>query len=242
MDCLRSYVTVDLKDISKYPFKCFFPECETLLQYNSVEYVLEPEQLNEYDRMLIKSSDAGKTDGRTISCPTCKAVMFKSRRFDKIIVNNNNSDNKSNSNEINISNNNSNNNNNNETLSLNLNDGSNEIAGNEKDSTMKNNNSNKAMQADCLMHCVNSDCKTALCARCECLWHYNITCEEYQEKMAINNENVDEAFASLIAQEKWSKCPQCGVVVERTEGCFHMTHKNCPNALKDNRTDFCYCM
>ena len=91
-----------------------------------------------------------------------------------------------------------------------------------------------------LMHCVNSNCKTALCARCDCAWHNNISCAEYQEKVNLNEQGAEQAFSNLMEKEKWCRCPKCGIVVERTEGCNHMTHKGCPKAEKDNRTDFCY--
>lgn len=57
INCLKNYLMTDLKDISKYPRHCFYPQCQTLIQYTNVEYVLDGENLNEYDRMYTKSTD-----------------------------------------------------------------------------------------------------------------------------------------------------------------------------------------
>ena len=61
-ECLRQYVETDLKNIAAYPRKCFMNDCNTLLNYTNVEYVLDGEDLEEYDRMLIKSSTSGSNE------------------------------------------------------------------------------------------------------------------------------------------------------------------------------------
>jgi len=44
----------------------------------------------------------------------------------------------------------------------------------------------------------------------------------------------------MIEKEKWQACPSCGAMIEKTEGCNHITHKACQGSLT-GRTDFCYC-
>lgn len=97
-----------------------------------------------------------------------------------------------------------------------------------------------------LMACVNLNCQTELCSRCAVVWHVNETCTEYQAHMKVRTSAVDKEFETLRQKENWSKCPKCGLVIERTEGCFHMTHSGCPGADIDTttgakRSDFCYC-
>ena len=60
--CLRKYVETDLKNIASYPRKCWMSDCQTLLNYTNVEYVLSAQELEEYDRMLIKSSTSGSNE------------------------------------------------------------------------------------------------------------------------------------------------------------------------------------
>ena len=93
------------------------------------------------------------------------------------------------------------------------------------------------------VRCMNGDCEALHCAKCKTLWHENLTCKEFEAK--INNEHDEKneaAFKNLMKQEKWKECPKCGIVIEKTEGCNHMTHFACPKSNNDEkRTDFCYC-
>merc|ERR1719384_1204512 len=141
-----------MKNIAAYPRKCFMNDCNTLLNHTNVEYVLDGEDLEEYDRMLIKSSTSGSNE--TIGCPLCNAVMLK--------------------------------------------------------------------------------------PRCGVLYHMNKTCEEYAAEMKMKTSDADEEFDKLTKLKKWCKCPNCGLVIERTEGCYHMTHYGCPGGGVQRRTDFCY--
>merc|ERR1719361_607435 len=175
-ECLRQYIETDLKNIASYPMKCFMNDCNTLLNYTNVEYVLQhhPHHLVEYDRMLIKSSTSGSNE--TITCPLCNAVMLKPRNGED----------------------------------------------------------------QGLMHCVNEQCRADLCSRCGVLYHLNKSCEEYAAEMRAKTSGADEEFAKLTRLKKWCKCPNCGLVIERTEGCYHMTHHGCPGGGVERTTDFCY--
>ena len=174
-ECLYKYLKTDLKNIGSYPRKCFMNECDILLNYTNVEYVLIKNiELEEYDRMLILSSTNGENE--TISCPLCNAVMLKP----------------------------------------------------------------KDISQQGLMQCINENCKCDLCSRCGVLYHLNQTCQEYQLEIQSKTSGADQEFDKLTKLNKWCKCPNCGLVVERTEGCYHMTHYGCPGGGVQKRTDFCY--
>ena len=91
-----------------------------------------------------------------------------------------------------------------------------------------------------LMQCVNVQCRADLCSRCGVLYHMNQTCEQYAAEMKMKTSGADEEFDRLAKLKKWCKCPNCGLVIERTEGCYHMTHHGCPGGGMERRTDFCY--
>lgn len=80
-ECLYKYIITDLKNIGQYPRVCFMNDCNILLNYTNVEYVLTNEnELEEYDRMLIMASTNGNNE--TIACPLCNAVMLKPRNVE----------------------------------------------------------------------------------------------------------------------------------------------------------------
>ena len=152
-------------------------ECEILLSYTSIEYVLEGEALCEFDRMLILSSTDGNNE--SLTCPSCQAVMLRPV--------------------------------------------SDEQRG--------------------LMRCVNDKCQTDLCSRCGVLYHLGRSCAQFQSELRSKTGDADEAFAELAQREQWCRCPapKCGIHIERTEGCYHMTHLGCKGADNElKRTDFCY--
>jgi len=91
-----------------------------------------------------------------------------------------------------------------------------------------------------LMQCVNESCECDLCSKCGVAYHMNQSCDEYMAELKSKTSGADEEFDELAKRNKWCKCPQCGLVVERTEGCYHMTHHGCPGGGEQRRTDFCY--
>ena len=111
------------------------------------------------------------------------------------------------------------------------------------------------------VQCMNPNCDTYLCVKCLCKWHDNMTCEDYQRSIEVKFENKqnEKEFNKLIEKEELCKCPRCGIVIEKTGGCNHMTHAGCDKGVivnwgksgnndgKDKkgkngkkRTDFCY--
>jgi len=60
-------------------------------------------------------------------------------------------------------------------------------------------------------------------ARTVNLWHDKFTCEELKAIPVSERAPEDLVFAELAKKQKWKRCPKCGTMVERTEGCNHMT-------------------
>ncbi len=47
----------------------------------------------------------------------------------------------------------------------------------------------------------------------------------------------------LMLNQGWRRCAGCKIWVEKSAGCNHMTHKQCPqpNQRLQRKTHFCYC-
>ncbi|KAG2440131.1 hypothetical protein HXX76_004244 [Chlamydomonas incerta] len=76
-------------------------------------------------------------------------------------------------------------------------------------------------------------CSRAFCVRCRIPgWHKGYTCTQFQALPAHMRSAEDAAMLVLSAQHRWRQCPQCQLMVERSEGCNHM---KCRCAC-----DFCY--
>ena len=76
------------------------------------------------------------------------------------------------------------------------------------------------------IHCQSEKClkeNYRFCFNCNCQWHENQTCAEYQEWKRINDQS-DKEFKTW-AQKNTRPCPKCGSNIEKNRGCNHMT---CP--------------
>lgn len=60
-------------------------------------------------------------------------------------------------------------------------------------------------------------CHRMFCAKCRVPWHPESGCKDAK----ISRHDV--MMRDLAEKNKWRKCPQCKVYVERTEGCPHIT-------------------
>ncbi|EYU24559.1 hypothetical protein ABFS82_04G114200 [Erythranthe guttata] len=64
-------------------------------------------------------------------------------------------------------------------------------------------------------------CHKLFCAKCRVSWHYGFSCRDFQR---LNRNDRDKRKLRLLAKEnKWKKCPNCRVFVDKTEGCVHIT-------------------
>lgn len=62
------------------------------------------------------------------------------------------------------------------------------------------------------------DCGTEVCFTCGAQWHGRLKCNEAMDK---------EFFAWASKSGNVSNCPKCKVRVQKTEGCNHMTCRQC---------------
>lgn len=64
-------------------------------------------------------------------------------------------------------------------------------------------------------------CRRMFCAQCRVPWHQGFDCKEFQR---LNRKRKDKEDLRLLAREnKWKKCPNCKVFVDKVEGCIHIT-------------------
>lgn len=65
-------------------------------------------------------------------------------------------------------------------------------------------------------------CKRSFCAACQVPWHPEFTCKEFK-KLNAQGGREDAMVMTLATKKKWQKCPKCKMLVEKSEGCIHMT-------------------
>lgn len=70
-------------------------------------------------------------------------------------------------------------------------------------------------------HCRACDQDT--CTKCMGPWDSKHTKRRCSGENPEKKRAEDEALTNrLIADKKWRSCPQCGLLIERNEGCNHM--------------------
>lgn len=72
-------------------------------------------------------------------------------------------------------------------------------------------------QAECPL------CHGLFCAHCNVPWHPGVDCEEFQRLDEGERGRNDLLLRELARDRKWRNCPNCNYLVERTEGCLHIT-------------------
>ncbi|XP_019153411.1 PREDICTED: probable E3 ubiquitin-protein ligase RNF217 isoform X2 [Ipomoea nil] len=65
-------------------------------------------------------------------------------------------------------------------------------------------------------------CKRSFCAACQVPWHPEFTCKEFK-KLNTQKKKEDAMVMTLAKKKHWQKCPKCKMLVEKSEGCIHMT-------------------
>ncbi|GAA5909977.1 hypothetical protein JCM6882_008418 [Rhodosporidiobolus microsporus] len=76
-------------------------------------------------------------------------------------------------------------------------------------------------------------CHQGLCAKCMSPWHTGYSCEQYQSLPADARAPEDLSLFALAREQRWSRCPGCKVLVERSHGCAHIICELC-------KTEHCY--
>jgi hypothetical protein len=67
------------------------------------------------------------------------------------------------------------------------------------------------------------ECKEDFCSNCKTPWHQGMDCAAFTQ-FKRNNQDYDDASLELLAsRNSWKHCPKCDRVIEKSEGCNHMT-------------------
>ncbi|GAA5839482.1 hypothetical protein JCM11251_002737 [Rhodosporidiobolus azoricus] len=67
-------------------------------------------------------------------------------------------------------------------------------------------------------------CQQCICVSCETIYHNGMSCEQFQALPAEQRENPEDiSLHQLAATKNWKRCPGCRAMIERTQGCWHMT-------------------
>uniref|UniRef100_A0A383WBY6 RBR-type E3 ubiquitin transferase n=1 Tax=Tetradesmus obliquus TaxID=3088 RepID=A0A383WBY6_TETOB len=67
------------------------------------------------------------------------------------------------------------------------------------------------------------ECHKAFCLSCGIKgWHEGMTCAQFQALPPELRSAEDAAVLRMAQQHGWKRCPGCGHIVVRTEGCNHM--------------------
>lgn len=67
------------------------------------------------------------------------------------------------------------------------------------------------------------ECSRLVCFDCGVPWHVSMTCGEYQSLSHEERDEVDITMNVAAQDNNWRCCQQCGRLIERTQGCYHMT-------------------
>lgn len=83
-----------------------------------------------------------------------------------------------------------------------------------------------------LHECICPWCQKLFCAQCRVPWHSGRDCYKFQKE---EKDREDDQKVKLLAEnKKWINCPSCKSLVEKVDGCKHMTCRsvflvNCSN-------------
>lgn len=66
-------------------------------------------------------------------------------------------------------------------------------------------------------------CHRLFCAGCRIPWHPGVDCEEFQ-RLNEDERGREDLMVNMLAKEKkWMRCPRCKFLVEKSQGCLHIT-------------------
>ncbi|XP_006364589.1 probable E3 ubiquitin-protein ligase RNF217 [Solanum tuberosum] len=72
-----------------------------------------------------------------------------------------------------------------------------------------------------IIECVCPVCHRLLCAACGVPWHTGFDCDKFQNDE--KNREDDLKVEELASSSKWMKCPHCKHIVQKADGCIHIT-------------------
>jgi len=83
---------------------------------------------------------------------------------------------------------------------------------------------NRALRYKHLHNELQCVCGMRFCVNCQLEAHSPATCDELN-MWRSDVEGLTDALTMKVLMEKYKKCPKCGVFMERTAGCNHITCK-----------------
>ncbi|KAG5618547.1 hypothetical protein H5410_018371 [Solanum commersonii] len=72
-----------------------------------------------------------------------------------------------------------------------------------------------------IIECICPVCHRLLCAACGVPWHTELDCNKFQNDE--KNREDDLKVEELASSSKWMKCPHCKHIVQKVDGCIHIT-------------------
>ncbi|KAG0620880.1 hypothetical protein M758_4G251800 [Ceratodon purpureus] len=66
-------------------------------------------------------------------------------------------------------------------------------------------------------------CLRSFCLDCRVPWHWNRSCQEYQNLPPDQRDAEESNLYKLAKNQKWQRCKKCRRIIELAEGCYHMT-------------------
>ncbi|XP_009600212.1 E3 ubiquitin-protein ligase RSL1-like [Nicotiana tomentosiformis] len=63
-------------------------------------------------------------------------------------------------------------------------------------------------------------CRRLFCAACGVPWHTGLDCDKFQKE---GKDRDDLKVEELAKKSKWMKCPKCKHLVQKADGCIHIT-------------------
>ncbi|PHT88527.1 hypothetical protein T459_10633 [Capsicum annuum] len=72
-----------------------------------------------------------------------------------------------------------------------------------------------------IVECTCPLCQRLFCAQCRVPWHVGRDCDMFQKE---EKDGEDDLKVAALAEEfKWMKCPNCKSIVDKVDGCIHIT-------------------
>ncbi|CAL5004071.1 unnamed protein product [Urochloa decumbens] len=72
-------------------------------------------------------------------------------------------------------------------------------------------------ESECLV------CRRLFCAQCRVPWHAGVSCLQYMQLAPEDRRKEDLLVLEMANGNRWTRCPRCKFIVERHDGCAHMT-------------------
>ncbi|CAI9267633.1 unnamed protein product [Lactuca saligna] len=67
------------------------------------------------------------------------------------------------------------------------------------------------------------NCHRLFCAQCKVAWHSDMDCNEFKSLSKDERNPEDLMLMQLAKNKQWKRCPRCNYIVEKREGCHHIS-------------------